>query len=49
MSFHRRYFLEVSSPGLDRVLKKESDFQRFCGEKARVRRVEAGGKEEFYG
>ena len=28
------YFLEVSSPGLNRPLKKEADFQRFNGKKA---------------
>jgi ribosome maturation factor RimP len=32
----RRYSLEVSSPGLDRVLKKESDFQRFLGRAVKV-------------
>ena len=35
--------LEVSSPGLDRPLKKESDFVRFAGQKARVKlRVQIG-------
>ena len=29
--------LEVSSPGLDRPVKKEADFVRFCGEKAQVK------------
>lgn len=29
--------LEVSSPGLDRVLKKESDYVRFIGERATVK------------
>ncbi|MBM3351224.1 MAG: ribosome maturation factor RimP [Betaproteobacteria bacterium] len=29
--------LEVSSPGMDRVLKKEADFQRFIGERASIR------------
>ncbi|GAB4121655.1 MAG: ribosome maturation factor RimP [Sideroxydans sp.] len=29
--------LEVSSPGLDRVLKKEADFLRFAGHKARFK------------
>ena len=32
-----RYHLEVSSPGLNRPLKKEADFVRFVGHKARVR------------
>jgi len=30
------YFLEVSSPGIDRVLKKDSDFERFKGSKVDV-------------
>jgi ribosome maturation factor RimP len=46
----QRYFLEVSSPGLDRVLKKEADFQRFCGEKASVKTREAlAGRRNFKG
>jgi ribosome maturation factor RimP len=31
------YTLEVSSPGLDRPLVKEADFERFAGKRARVR------------
>jgi ribosome maturation factor RimP len=30
------YALEISSPGLDRVLKKEKDFVRFAGKKAKI-------------
>ncbi|MCK5534417.1 ribosome maturation factor RimP [bacterium] len=30
------YFLEVSSPGLDRVLKKEKDFKRFLGHRIKI-------------
>ncbi len=30
------YFLEVSSPGLDRVLKKEKDFKRFLMRKVKL-------------
>ena len=30
------YVLEISSPGLDRILKKENDFIKFIGKKARV-------------
>lgn len=26
------YILEVSSPGIDRPLKKDADFEKFCGE-----------------
>jgi ribosome maturation factor RimP len=32
-----RYTLEVSSPGVDRPLVKEVDFQRFCGKNAKIR------------
>ena len=32
-----RYFLEVSSPGLERVLFRAEQFQRFVGERIRVR------------
>jgi ribosome maturation factor RimP len=31
-----KFFLEVSSPGLERPLRKESDFSRFAGEKVKV-------------
>lgn len=42
--------LEVSSPGLDRVLKKASDFERFSGERAQVKlRVPAGTRKNFLG
>ena len=30
------YTLEVSSPGLDRPLRKRSDFERFAGQKAKL-------------
>jgi ribosome maturation factor RimP len=42
--------LEVSSPGLDRVLKKPADFRRFSGEVAEVRlRVPLNGRRRFVG
>ncbi|HET9664174.1 MAG TPA: ribosome maturation factor RimP [Burkholderiales bacterium] len=42
--------LEVSSPGLDRLLKKERDFVRFAGHKARVRlRIPVDGQRNFVG
>jgi ribosome maturation factor RimP len=42
--------LEVSSPGLDRVLKKPADFQRFAGSRAEVRlRVPREGRRRFVG
>jgi ribosome maturation factor RimP len=42
--------LEVSSPGLDRPLKKEADFVRFRGEKAHVKlRMPMGSRKNFTG
>jgi ribosome maturation factor RimP len=42
--------LEVSSPGLDRVLKKPADFRRFSGATAEVRmRVPIDGRRRFVG
>lgn len=42
--------LEVSSPGLDRVLKKEADFERFAGNKVQVKlRVPVNGQKRFVG
>jgi len=42
--------LEVSSPGLDRLLRKEGDFARFAGQRARVKmRVPVDGQRNFVG
>jgi len=42
--------LEVSSPGLDRPLKKEADFIRFSGETAQVKlRLPLQGRKKFIG
>ncbi|OGS92037.1 MAG: ribosome maturation factor RimP [Gallionellales bacterium GWA2_60_18] len=42
--------LEVSSPGLDRPLKKEADFVRFAGEKAQLKlRMPLNGRKNFVG
>ena len=42
--------LEVSSPGLDRPLKKEADFTRFHGHKAQLKlRVPLEGRKNFVG
>ncbi|TAK65628.1 MAG: ribosome maturation factor RimP [Betaproteobacteria bacterium] len=42
--------LEVSSPGLDRPLKKEADFVRFAGEQARLTlRLPVEGRRNFTG
>ncbi|MBN2242898.1 MAG: ribosome maturation factor RimP [Acidobacteria bacterium] len=44
------YTLEVSSPGVDRPLVKESDFKRFCGKDATVRtRTPIGARRNFKG
>lgn len=43
--------LEVSSPGLDRPLRKEADFVRFTGQRAeiRMRTPDASGRRKFAG
>ena len=45
------YMLEVSSPGLDRVLKKDKDFRRYAGSDVDVKLFaplgEAGGVKAF--
>jgi ribosome maturation factor RimP len=42
--------LEISSPGLDRPLKKTSDFIRFAGESAKLKlRVALQGQRNFVG
>jgi ribosome maturation factor RimP len=42
--------LEVSSPGLDRPLKKEADFVRFAGQKAQIKlRMPMAGRKNFVG
>ncbi|TIC83151.1 ribosome maturation factor RimP [Crenobacter intestini] len=42
--------LEVSSPGLDRPLKKEADFVRFAGQLAKLRtRLPVDGQKKFTG
>ena len=42
--------LEISSPGLDRSLRKEQDFVRFAGHRARLKlRVPVEGQRNFVG
>lgn len=42
--------LEVSSPGLDRALKKEADFIRFVGQKAQIKlRMPIAARKNFIG
>ena len=44
------YLLEVSSPGLDRPLRRERDFARFVGESARIRLNDGvEGRRNFHG
>tara|TARA_B100001123_G_C14862659_1_gene848662 strand:- start:145 stop:606 length:462 start_codon:yes stop_codon:yes gene_type:complete len=44
------YTLEVSSPGLNRALKKEKDFIKFCGKKISVQcHAPLNGKKSFIG
>ena len=45
-----KYMLEVASPGLDRGLYKESDYERFAGLPAHVKLSEAiSGQRNFHG
>jgi ribosome maturation factor RimP len=42
--------LEVSSPGMDRVLKKPADFERFVGQRATVKlRIPMGTRKKLLG
>lgn len=44
------YQLEVSSPGLDRPLRRERDFARYVGESARIRLIDGvEGRRNFLG
>lgn len=44
------YFLEVSSPGLERPLKKRSDYERFAGRLVQIRTFSAlHGRKRFEG
>ncbi len=44
------YSLEVSSPGIDRPLKKLADYQRFLGERVNVKLYSAlNGQKNFHG
>jgi ribosome maturation factor RimP len=42
------YILEVSSPGLDRALKKPGDFVRFIGRLAKISTAEPIGDRKFF-
>ena len=43
-----RYLLEVSSPGLDRPLKKEEDFKRFIGRLIKVKTFSPIGNQKTF-
>lgn len=44
------YHLEISSPGLNRPLKKEKDFQKFKGKKIKIKTVRpVGDRKTFLG
>jgi ribosome maturation factor RimP len=44
------YRLEVSSPGLERPLRREQDFQRFAGQKIKIRTTDpVDGRRNFSG
>jgi ribosome maturation factor RimP len=44
------YVLEISSPGLDRVVKKDKDFARFAGKPVKVRiKIADNGQRRFAG
>jgi ribosome maturation factor RimP len=42
------YVLEVSSPGMDRALKKPADFERFQGRLAKISTSEPVGEAKFF-
>ena len=47
---HHSYHLEVSSPGIDRPLRKREDFQRFAGDKVRISlKAPLEGRKNFTG
>lgn len=44
------YYLEVSSPGVERPLKKPADFERFAGREAQIKTFAAiDGQKQFKG
>lgn len=49
-AIHHAYRLEVSSPGIDRPLRRERDFVRFAGREAKIRTTDAvDGRRNFSG
>ncbi|NNN06222.1 MAG: ribosome maturation factor RimP [Elusimicrobia bacterium] len=49
-AIEQSYVLEISSPGLDRVVKKDKDFERFAGKPVKIRvKIAENGQRRFAG
>ncbi|HXT02297.1 MAG TPA: ribosome maturation factor RimP [Elusimicrobiota bacterium] len=49
-AIEQSYVLEISSPGLDRVIKKDKDFEKFAGKAVKVRiKIAENGQRRFAG
>ncbi|MDR0956884.1 MAG: ribosome maturation factor RimP [Endomicrobium sp.] len=46
--FKDSYILEVSSPGFNRILKKEESFKRFIGAKVRIQTFDLINNQRFF-
>ena len=44
----QNYYLEVSSPGMDRPLLKDKDFERFMGSEIEIKLYKAMDGKKFY-
>jgi ribosome maturation factor RimP len=49
-AIEQSYVLEISSPGLDRIVKKDKDFERFAGKPVKLRiKIPENGQRRFSG
>lgn len=49
-AIEQSYVLEISSPGLDRVIKKDKDFEKFAGKPVKLRiKIAENGQRRFAG
>ena len=49
-AIEQSYVLEISSPGLDRVIKKDKDFEKFAGKAVKVKiKIAENGQRRFSG
>ena len=49
-AIEQSYVLEISSPGLDRVIKKDKDFEKFTGKAVKVKiKIAENGQRRFAG